>query len=180
MFITLKMMQSLDGSIAQKVDDNLSWGSKEDKQNFKKIRLENQIMIIGSTTFEQTPKKFLTSQPLVVVTRNIQKYQMENPKYQEYKWFFMEPNAVEIIEFLESQKYKKVLLAGGGVTNNMFLQAGLVNEIQLTIAPFLFNSKITTFGSIPIPNIDLELQSFLTLGKNELLLTYKVGEKKME
>jgi dihydrofolate reductase len=175
MYITLKMMQTLDGSIARNNEDKLDWGSKLDKQDFKKVRLENEIMILGATTFEVTPKGFLKEQKLVIVTSRVEEFQIKYPEWESKNWFFMQPDLQSIVNFLNYKCFKKVLLAGGGQTNNLFLKANLVDEIQLTLAPYIFNSGITTFGSTNLGKIDLELARTKTLGESELLLVYKVN-----
>ncbi len=168
------MIQTLDGSIARNNEDKLDWGSKLDKQGFKKVRLQNEIMILGATTFEVTPKGFLKDQKLIIVTSRVDSFKSKYPDWESKNWFFMEPKTQGIIDFIESKGITKVLLAGGGRTNNLFLAANLVDEIQLTLSPYIFNSGITTFGSINLGKIDLELVRTETLGESELLLVYKV------
>lgn len=184
--LTIKMMQSLDGFIAQNQNDDLKWGSGADKQLYKKVSTEFGTVIVGKNTYLQMPKIAFKNRETVVVVRDVQKFVRQNKiqdvKVQKFKSinyivqdniYFVESNPLEIIEYLESIGKTKALLVGGGIINNLFLQAKLVNEIQVTIAPKIFGNGIKIFGNDD-SNIDLELQTFEKISDNELLLTYKV------
>jgi dihydrofolate reductase len=170
MLLALKMMQSLDGTIAQNYDDNLSWGSSADKKLYKKFTTEFGTVIVGSTTFEQTPKIAFKNRFCVVLTRDKSKYQefLDSPDF-----LFLEPNPQSVVEVLEARGLDKAVVIGGSKINSMFLQAGLINNIYITIAPKIFGSGIKIFGDVGL-NLNLELVEFERLDVNELLLTYKV------
>lgn len=184
--LTIKMMQSLNGFIAQTQNDNLKWGSSADKKLYKKISTEYGTVIVGKNTYLQMPKTAFKSRQTVVVVRNIDNFVEENKlNYLEILTFndikfaidnnitFIESEPKTIIKYLESIGKNKALLVGGGIINNLFLQAGVVNELQITIAPKIFGSGIPIFGYESI-DLDLELQSFDKISNNELLLTYKI------
>jgi dihydrofolate reductase len=184
--LTIKMMQSLDGFIAHNQDDDLKWGSPEDKQLYKKVSTQYGTVIVGANTYIQMPKVAFKNRETLVVVRNVQKFLSENQivdlevqSYQQIKFAiadnitFIESNPVEIIQYLESIGRTKALLVGGGITNNLFLQAKLVSEIQVTVAPKIFGSGIKIFGNDKL-DTDLQLQTFEKISENELLLVYKI------
>jgi dihydrofolate reductase len=177
--LTIKMMQTLNGFIAKSLDDNLDWGSSADKQLYKKISIEYGTVIVGSNTYMQMPKAAFKNREMIVAIRNMSHHlnesfvkNLEVHTFQGIKYFidnnttFIEGEPCLIIEYLKSIGKTKALLVGGGIINNVFLKAKLVNELQITIAPKIFgNDKL---------NIDLQLESCEKISDNELVLTYKV------
>ena len=170
MFLVIKMMQSLDGIIARSIDDDLSWGSSEDKKLYKKFTTEFGTVIVGSTTFEQMPKIAFKNRLCIVLTR-------DKSKYAEYldndNFVFLQPNPTEVVEYLENNTIEKAVIIGGSKINNMFLQANLVDEIFITLAPKIFGNQVRIFGDSNL-DAELELKSFEKISDNELLLNYKV------
>lgn len=184
--LTIKMMQSLDGFIAKAQNDDLKWGSSVDKLLYKKISTEYGTVIVGKNTFLQMPKIAFKNRETLVVVRDVKEFinqsKIENAEFGIFTSIkyavkdnitFIESNPNEIISYLESIYKTKALLVGGGIINNLFLQAGKVNEVQITVAPKIFGTGIKIFGDNTL-NIDLELQSFDKISDNEVLLTYKV------
>ena len=175
LFVTLKMIQSLDGSIARTIDDKLDWGSTQDKASFKQVRLANDVIVMGSTTFVQTPKSFLRNQSVIIISRDPDSLQSQ---YVDQKgnqnWFFCVPDPQQILDLASSKGWLKVLLAGGGRVNSIFLKAGLVDILEITLAPYIFNAPTKVFGSDVLEDIALELISYQPLGSGELLLRYKL------
>jgi dihydrofolate reductase len=184
--LTIKMMQSLDGFIAQNQNDDLKWGSSEDKQLYKKVSTAYGTVIVGKNTYLQMPKIAFKNRETVVVVRDVTKFleenKIESANIQNFKSInyciqdnitFVESNPSEIVRYLESIGKSKALLVGGGIINNLFLQAKVVDEIQVTIAPKIFGNGIKIFGNNDL-EINLDLKSFEKISENELLLTYKV------
>jgi dihydrofolate reductase len=190
--LTIKMMQSLDGFIAQDQNDDLKWGSSEDKKLYKQVSTEFGSVIVGKNTYLQMPKIAFKNRETFVVVRDVQSFLNENKiegvnvqsfgsiNYaQQENITFVESKPVEIIKLIESKGKSKALLVGGGIINNLFIQAKLVSEIQVTIAPKIFGSGIKIFGGDKL-NLDLELQSFEKISNNELLLIYNVLSNKID
>lgn len=170
MFLAIKMMQSLDGIIARSIDDDLSWGSSEDKKLYKKFTTEFGTVIVGSTTFEQMPKIAFKNRLCIVLTRDKSKYveYLDNPNF-----VFLSPNPTEVMEYLKGINIQKAVIIGGSKINSIFLQANMVDEIFITIAPRIFGNGVKIFGN-EILETKLELKSFEKISENELLLYYKV------
>jgi 5-amino-6-(5-phosphoribosylamino)uracil reductase len=79
-------------------------------------------------------------------------YQEENP-------------ATYIVDRLKAKKCEKVLLFGGSTINRMFYEAGLVDELILTICPVIFASKQA------VPLVEPELGSPVQLSLQTSHLT---------
>jgi 2,5-diamino-6-(ribosylamino)-4(3H)-pyrimidinone 5'-phosphate reductase len=85
----------------------------------------------------------------------------------------------ELLQRLHAQGIKKLLLEGGSTLNWSMLEQGLVDEIQVTVAPRIIggeNAKTlvggTGFERIS-EGVELELTSFKEIEK-DILLTYRV------
>jgi dihydrofolate reductase len=180
------MMQSVDGFIAKDQNDNLKWGSSQDKQLYKKISTEYGTVIVGKNTYLQMPKVAFKNRETVVVVRNLTDQWIldiigdnDIMSFDDVKFCnidnitFIESNPVTIINFLKSVGKDKALLVGGGIINNLFLHAKLVSEIQVTIAPKIFGNGVKIFGNNDL-DISLELLSLEKITTNELVLSYKV------
>jgi dihydrofolate reductase len=184
--LTIKMMQSLDGFIAKDQNDDLKWGSSADKQLYKQVSTEYGTVIVGKNTYLQMPKIAFRNRETLVVVRDLKQFlieqQIENLSLQNFDQIafaildnitFIESNPNQIITYLESIGKTKALLVGGGIINNLFLQAKLVSQIQVTIAPKIFGTGIPIFGNLEL-DLNLQLSSFDKISDNELLLVYNV------
>ena len=185
MFTSLIIMQSLDGFIAKNLEDDLSWGSKEDKNFFRQKTKEIGAMIMGSKTFESMPKMAFKNRFSIVLTRNPEKYNGIKEAGYPSEIIFIRSQIDLIQQELKSRNFESVALIGGGFVNRFFLENNLVNEIFITIAPKLFLSGVGGFNQFSnselLPNspklfkeINLQLLNHSLITSNELLLHYKV------
>lgn len=171
MKVTLIILQTLDSIIACELKDDLSWGSKEDKKFFSTKTKEIGTMVMGASTFRNMPEKAFTKRKSLVFTSDPDKYSgYENP-YGEVD--FIKGTPEEGLKRLEEQGIEEVALIGGGNINNQFLDARLVDEMYITIAPKIFGTGIRGVGEKEL-NIDLELLDVHKFADNEVLLHYKV------
>jgi dihydrofolate reductase len=170
MFLAIKMMQSLDGIIARSIDDDLSWGSSEDKKLYKKFTTEFGTVIVGSTTFEQMPRIAFKNRLCIILTRDKLKYSeyLENPNF-----VFLDPYPIKVVQYLESQNIEKAVIIGGSKINSLFLEANLVDEIFVTISPHIFGNGIRIFGNSTL-DVKMELKTFEKISDSELLLNYRI------
>jgi len=88
-------------------------------------------------------------------------------------------NIVKLSNILYKKGIKKILLEGGGTLNLSFLKNNLIDEIIITITPFVLGSKnsINLFEGTLLKSIKnsptLKLKSFHK-NKNEIILNYKI------
>ncbi len=86
-------------------------------------------------------------------------------------------NLENLLWTLYERGMKKVLLEGGRALNRRMLDAGLVNEIYLTVAPMLIGEGISFFESRQEKQrIQLKLEGILQYG-DQVVLHYKVKTK---
>lgn len=79
----------------------------------------------------------------------------------------------EVLAALENQGFIECILAGGTETNNAFVNAGLVDEITVTMYPLLFGKGM---GLLTLESFEakLELLETKTIGDGVVRNHYKV------
>lgn len=148
-----------DGFIARDAHHLASWTSKEDKQFFVQKTKEAGVVIMGANTFE-TFGKPLKGRLNIVYSRNKQ--------YEGVEVTTKEP--AELLKDLEARGFKEVAICGGATIYTMFMKAGVVDTLCLTIEPLLFGSGVSIFNE-PLEQ-HLTLLSAKNLSNNVLLLEY--------
>ena len=150
-----------DGFIAKNDHHLASWTSKEDKKFFVERTKQAGVMIMGSKTFE-TFGKPLKDRLNIVYSRD--------KTYEGVETTTKTP--VDLLQELESRGYKEVAICGGASIYSMFLKAGLVDTLYITIEPLLFGSGISIVNE-PL-EANLKLVSLRELGGCTILLEYKL------
>lgn len=176
MKITLIILQSLDGYLARNQQDDLSWGSKEDKSFFRTKTKEIGAMIMGSSTFANMPDFAFGDRYTIVMSSDPNKFKDRIDKLNE------EGNNIEIfastpedlVSFLETKGVKHITLIGGGKLNGAFLKADLIDEMYITIAPVLFGNGIRSFDTAEAEPLlsQFKLNEVTQIGDGEVLLHY--------
>ena len=169
---------SLDGRFTKWKGKNIyEWSSQEDFKFFMKTRAENNLLVMGSSTFNHVrliEKAGLNPEPdklRVVLTKSPNKYkEFEVPGQLE----FSNESPSDLIIRLENQGYKQMLLVSGGAVANSFFRESLVTDLWLTLEPQVFGSG-KSLASGDNLDIKLNLESIKKLNdKGTLLLKYKV------
>jgi dihydrofolate reductase len=173
MIIRLILLQSIDGFIARDNLDDLSWGSKEDKALFSELIREVEYKVMGSTTFESMrnfPALLGKHSKTLVLTGNPGKYNEYSNPYSQV--LFKKMSAIEVVDLLDQQGVKSIAIVGGSSVYSQFLEANLVDEIYVTIAPKIFGSGIK-FSSTAYTR-ELQLMDMRKIGQDDVLLKYNV------
>jgi dihydrofolate reductase len=139
MKITLMAAVTLDGKIARNVAHFSDWSSREDKRLFIAATRRAGVIILGNNTFKTLPAP-LPGRLHVVLTRRLDD-KRDIPGVVEYT----DKSPQEIVADLEAKGYTEAVLTGGALVNSLFLQAGLVDEIWLTVEPLIFGEGIDLF-----------------------------------
>ena len=156
------MALTLDGKIARNDQDFPDWTEKADKQYFVRRTKEAGVMIMGSKTFQTLPGA-LPNRKTVVVTRTPKESGDSNLWYTD-----LPPK--DIFSQLEKEGFREVIIAGGAAINTLFIKAGLVDQIEVTLSPLVFGEGLNLFTErIDVP---LTLQNVAPLGDNSLLAVY--------
>jgi dihydrofolate reductase len=137
--ITLLAVVTIDGKLARDEHHFVDWSSPEDKKLFFSTTRKAGVLIIGHNTF-RTFTSPLPGRLHVVLTRDTSD-KADIAGVVEYT----DKSPHEIVSGLEARGYSEVVMAGGAVANALFLKAGLVNEIWLTVEPVIFGTGIDLF-----------------------------------
>jgi dihydrofolate reductase len=174
MKITLVILQSIDGYLADGPDDDLSWGSKEDKQFFRDKTKEIGTMIMGSATFDNMPDFAFKDRLAIVMTSRPDEYRERVEKLNQLgnRIELLNGTPQDCVKLLEAKNIDKAALIGGGTLNGVFLDAGLITEMYITIAPVLLGKGIKAFGSSQSRVSNLSLLEVKQIGTHEVLFHY--------
>ena len=166
--VTMMMVMTADGFIAKSVNQSpMEWTSSADKEIFIQRTKEAGVIIMGLSTYKTIGK------PLPGRLNMIMTYspEVETGIEGQLEYTNRQPN--DLIKYLSDKGFSEVILGGGTAINSLFLKAGLVDEIQITIEPLLFGGGLTLFKDLDL-NIKLKLLETKDLGGNVINLRYQV------
>ncbi|MFA6410401.1 MAG: dihydrofolate reductase family protein, partial [Candidatus Buchananbacteria bacterium] len=152
MKLILMMAMTADGIIAKNSSQNADWTSKADKKAFIAETKKHGAIIMGQTTYEAIGKA-LPGRLNLILTLTPQNYQA---KVQPGLLEFIKGTPKEIVKYLEQKGFASAILGGGAKTNGMFLNAGLVDEILITVEPKIFGSGLNFTEGFDL-DLNLEL-----------------------
>ena len=165
MKVILLVAATADGIIARDSNHFVDWTGKSDKQYFVKITKEAGVMIMGSKTFD-TFGRILPGRKNLIMTRD------KTRKSNDPELIFTDETPERIIKGLEREGYTSAALIGGSVVNTLFLKAGLVTEIHITIVPKLFGQGLNIFSDTL--DTKLRLLDVEKINDNDILVKYGV------
>ncbi len=172
MQIILIAAQSLDGFITRHDIPGTAFTSEADKRYFRQVLEQFDASICGGNTYRVDRALFLGSlQPgrrRVVLTRQPKAFAAdERPSELE----FTNEDPAILIARLRHLGHIRCALLGGSQIHQHFLQAGLVDEVWLTLEPRLFGRGTPLIsGQV---DVNLSLLSHELLGGDTLLVKYR-------
>ncbi len=176
MKISLIAAQTLDGFIARTSDEFASWTSKDDKKRFVAITKAAGVMIMGSKTFNTFPSP-LPGRTHIIYTRNPEEY--IGKILAKFNWSTLPPeiqitnkSPKDLIVELEARNIPEAVVCGGSEIYSLFMAAGVVDTIYLTVEPIVFGSGISLLNK-PIEQ-KLELVLMEKTEQGTIFLEYKV------
>lgn len=144
--VVLNIACSLDGYIATE-EDSLEWlfdveGQEEANKGIEEFDQTVDTVIMGRRTFDWVMEELKGENPykdkMTYVYSHSSKESSVNVRYTQE-----EPK--QLIETIRAQTGKDIWLMGGGVVIRDFLEANLVDELIITIAPVLLGTGIPLF-----------------------------------
>jgi len=173
--ITLASVVSLNGKITRGDESNIhAWTSAEDWQHFLQLRDRHEVVVLDRPTYEQTQPKPKPATLRVVLTRSPERYQrQEVPGQLE---FMAAETPQKLVDHIASRGYTTVLLAGGATLTSDFLAAGLVDELYLTLEPYLFGLGKPLLAARQL-DVSLRLLSCTPLNERGTLLAHYAVHK---
>lgn len=173
MRLTLIAAQSLDGFITRHDTPGSDFASDEDRAFFRKALHGFDCCIMGGETYrtarEVIRATLMPERLRVVITRTPNAFSNDSTPG---KLEFTDESPGQLIANLSQRGLQRCAILGGAQIHSLFLEAGLVDELWLTIEPLLFG------GGTPLlarrTSTELTLLSSEKLGPNTLLLKYRV------
>lgn len=159
--------QSIDGKIAQDINDTLTWVSKEDKKHFKEATQIGGVVVMGRLTYEQIGKPLADRLNVILTSRTDEFSNQEISNTLE----FTNLSPKELLTSLEARGYTTVFIAGGSKVYSLFTEQNFIDEYWITIEPKLFGrgTPAVEFEH----SYSLSLLEFQKLNANTLLLKYR-------
>jgi dihydrofolate reductase len=173
MRVTLLAAQSLDGFITKHDQAGTDFTSEADKLHFRKALGGFDCSVMGGETY-RVARDFLrtrlsTQRCRVVLTRSPEAYAAEAVPGQLE---FSNVGAATLVKDLAARGFQHCALLGGAQLHGLFFQAGLVDELWITVEPLLFGQGTPLLAKRV--DVRLSLLSSEKLSADTLLLKYRV------
>ena len=143
---------SVDGFIARTNNELADWTSKEDKRLFIELTKRAGVIVMGGNTYRTIGKALPGRRNIVYSRHSIVQDGIE----------VTDESPKSLIARLEKEGCKELAVCGGATIYSMFLNAGVVDELYLTIEPILFGAGIALLESpadVPLKLIESRLIS---------------------
>lgn len=168
--VVLIAATTANGFIARDSARLPTWSS-EDYDFFVGFCKRAGNVVMGRKTWDVIPRdrKPLSGRFALIFTRKTD--DKENvPGHVEY-W---NKSPKEAVEYLETIGFSTVCLIGGSELNALFLKAGLVDELYLTVEPNLWGQGVSLISATDSIDLKLRLLETKSLSTNSLLLHYSI------
>lgn len=167
MRIKMAAVISMDGKIKRaSVPHRREWISDEDKAYFTRLLDEYDLIVMGRKTYASMALAPQDGKRYVVVTRNPTLYK---DRTANGLIDFSKSTPQKIVEKYEQLGHAKLLLIGGSSLYTAFLEANLVDEIDLTIEPIILGSG-TNLTDLLASSVNLQLKQQSQLNERGTLL----------
>jgi dihydrofolate reductase len=161
---------SADGFVGKTGNHRSSdWTSPEDLRFYVDRIKEADAIIVGSRTF-QTFHRYPKGSNWIIYTRTPETFENPNPKVITAMATNEEPK--DLIKRLAAEGKQNIAISGGASVYTMFMNAGVVNKLYLTIEPVLFGSGIKLFDKDV--SLALQLVNTIRLTDQTVVLEYNV------
>lgn len=145
---------------------SLDWTSPEDKRHFVATTKAAGVMVMGSKTFATIGRGLPGRKTYVYTSQPDKLHGMEG----------VEPVSIppaELLQKLQTEGYEQVAVCGGASIYSLFLEAGVVDELVLTVEPLVFGKGLSLLAQRT--DVRLRLTASQPLNDNTLLLRYAVS-----
>ena len=157
---------SADGFIARDPEaSSTTWTSPEDKKRFVALTKAAGVCVMGSKTWQTFGRQPLKERLNIVYSRQ---HFTDLPVGVETT----NKTPADLLRELEDRGFREVAICGGASVYTLFLKAGLIDRLYITIEPVLFGRGIKLFEEIP--EVRLELIETERTATGTLFLTYEV------
>ena len=160
--VILIAAMTADGFIGRDANHLADWTSREDKQLFVRLTKRAGVMIMGANTFATIGRALPGRRTIVYTHGPFNKPDVEATTEAPR----------DLVARLEREGCREVAICGGRAIYDLFLQAGAVDELYVTVEPLLFGSGVSlAAGSLAA---QLALREVEKLNDNTIMLHYEV------
>ncbi|MEK7539190.1 MAG: dihydrofolate reductase [Patescibacteria group bacterium] len=164
---TAFVASSIDGRIAQNSQSGTNWTSLADWNFFQKSLTKMEAVIVGRNTYKLAETR-LKKRDTIVLTSKVQKFSSVGSV------IFFNPQKSNLEKFLQKKKYKNVAVLGGSKVYNFCLLNKMLDELFVTIEPYVFTTGVPMFFGAIFKKHKFVLKSIKKLNKQgTILLQYK-------
>ena len=165
-----------DGFIGRDAAHNSTrWTSKEDANWFNQRSKKAGVVVMGRATYD-TIGRPLPERVTVVYSRKADgSLPVENQKeWKKGQIYYTQAHPADLLKQLAELGFNEVAIGGGGSIYTLFVQAGVVNKLYLTVEPILFGDGVKLFNQ----SFDQKLTLVKTqnLSPQTLLLEYSLNQ----
>lgn len=153
---------TLDGFIGHDSHHFADWTSKEDKKIFVELTKKAGVMVMGYNTFKTIGRALPGRKTIVYSAEELDAANVETTTE--------EPAA--LVARLHAEGYTDIAICGGQQIYTIFMQAGVVDRMYITLEPTLFGEGLSLFGGAVTNR--LRLAESRKLNHDTLLLEYEV------
>ena len=162
---------SIDGIIAKSSKSGVDWTSTEDWNFFQKALIKMDAVVVGYNTYKVAEAR-LKARNTIVLTSKVGTIKVKG------KVVFINPSKVNLKNFLQGKAYKKVAILGGSKVYDFCLRNKMLDELFVTIEPYVFGNGVPMFSSNKFKKYSLSLDSVKKLNKKgTILLKYKYANQ---
>ncbi|MDZ4231831.1 MAG: dihydrofolate reductase family protein [Candidatus Pacearchaeota archaeon] len=154
-----------DGFIARSSDHLADWTSKEDKVFFTKRTKQAGVVVMGLNTYKTIGRPLGGRLNVVYAPATERLIGVE----------LTQREPADLLRHLESRGYKEVAIIGGSTIYTLFMKAGLIDTVYLTVEPLFFGEGLTLFAD----SLDarLKLRKVKKMREDAILLEYQVKKE---
>lgn len=144
---------TLDGFIADLNGECYSWISEEDEKYYEEAIKSAGCCLVGRKTYDQYKDAYPLSNGATSFV-----YTTSHEQTDENRVKFVRGTPKEVLQQIKSYGFSEVILSGGGDVNGAFAEAGLIDEIVISIYGVTLGEGIPLFGNYK-PKLKLSLIS---------------------
>lgn len=175
MHVVLFAAQSLDGWITRHREAGDAFASEADKIHFRAAIRACDSCVMGAATYEVS-KERMRPQAFPGLRRVIWTRQPESRAAEAVPGVleFTSENPAETVKRLRADGRKRCAVLGGGLVNATWLEAGLVDELSITVESRIFGQGTPLAAGLPL-DVRLELLEARVLAAGgPVLLRYAI------
>lgn len=168
MKVRLVFVQTLNGKITKGDDPEVRhWSSEGDQKYYSDIWRKSELVVMGSSTFNDNIISPYEGRLVVVMTRNPDHYKnKEIPGQIE----FSDKNPSGLISYFSGLGYELMTVVGGPQVATSFFKENLIDELWLTIEPKLFGKGQNLIVDEPL-ELELRLLQCEKINEQGTLIT---------